>query len=187
MDMRSNFGMDHALAVLGGVSALTQLIHRISTSVSVAVAFPCTIRRIGHNVDGLVQGLLDVTTYVNWLLEWFKNHSGLSSHVIKLLNQCRGDTMTLSSLLGIYRSGSKMKMSFRCPMIMDGIEEETVVDFIDIRENIVEDFIPLYRTSIGLVTSYFAGYDRLSIWRHYRQILRQGGRHMDNDLHISLG
>ncbi|OWY53844.1 kinase-like protein [Alternaria alternata] len=151
LDWRSNFGMDHALAVLGGVSALTELVHRSSTSVSIAVAFPCTVRRIGHKFDNLVQDLLLGTESLDWELELLKDEVQLSSHVIQLIDQCSKDTMILRYLLETYFSHSVPKRKMLGKYHVLGWSYR-----IDIQEDKLGDSIPLIRSSIGLVTSYFA-------------------------------
>ncbi|RYO45616.1 hypothetical protein AA0116_g13195 [Alternaria tenuissima] len=145
MDMRSSIGMEHGLAVLSGVSALTQLVSRSSSSVIIAVAFPRTIRHIGHKVDELVLDLLMITETVDRFLKWRRDPSRLTAHVIQLMDQCLEDTSTLLSLLRTHCSGPKKIMS-----------KEFSLLWTNPRVDKVKDDSSWDRTSISLIISYFA-------------------------------
>jgi hypothetical protein len=100
---RSAFDMEGVLAVLGGVSALTELIHCSSSSFSIAVAFPRIIRCIGHKIDELVQQLLAMTKTIDDILESIRflyAHISRTSSFEQLLDQYRKDTMSLRLLSG---------------------------------------------------------------------------------------
>jgi serine/threonine protein kinase len=145
---RSAFDMEGVLAVLGGVSALTELIHCSSSSFSIAVAFPRIIRCIGHKIDELVQQLLAMTKTIDDILESIRflyAHISRTSSFEQLLDQYRKDTMSLRLLLEVnWKKGPEKKPS------------NTTGDRNLLNQKELEDLLPSYRRSLGLITSYFA-------------------------------
>jgi disulfide bond formation protein DsbB len=134
--------MAEVLAVLGGAAALTQLIHYGIASVSAASALSHSIRHTEDTIDSWVNQSLIMSKLPDDIQ---KLVSSFTPEIVQILNECRKDATRLRLLLETCRRNTPTEKRSRISQSF----------FIMKNEKEVERIMSSYRSSFGMLASYF--------------------------------
>lgn len=135
-DMRSNFGMDYALA-------LTQLIHYGFVSVSTVYALSHKIRHTANNIDTWIDLAVLMANLIDDIDCSIRNHT---PSTVQLLGQCRKDSAKLHTLLTTCRKYTLLQKR----------SKESGPVFVIRKEEKVERIMSSYRNNFNILASYIA-------------------------------